>query len=83
MDSNSVASCWSSYSQYDGPLSEDLGHSFLLSVVLDADTWKLFSSFRIILICHNYTEALRSLVSICNRAPTSSIVYIYALVFEL
>ena len=57
------SSCWSSYSQYDGLGSAKDGHCFLLSVVLDAGTWKLYSGIRIILI-YRETEALRGLVSI-------------------
>ena len=62
MDSGLHGSYWSSYSQcgFYGFLDH---YHFLLSVALDANTWKLFSRIRIILV-YRETEALRDLVSI-------------------
>ena len=62
------SSCWSSYSQYGLSGFPGLSNShFLLSVVLDANTWKFFSRIRIILI-YRETEVLHGLVSISNSA---------------
>jgi len=53
--------CWSSFNQYEGPGYTDDQGGFMLSVVLDAEAWKLFSSIRIVMV-YRESERLRNVV---------------------
>jgi hypothetical protein len=59
---------WSSYNEYDGLGSAHGGYCFMISVVLDAGAWRLFSAIRIVLIYQEtaeLTNVASNLFNIC------------------
>jgi hypothetical protein len=53
---------WSSYHHYDGLGAAFGGYHFMVSIVLDAGAWRLFSAIRVTLIYRD-TASLKNLVS--------------------
>src|SRR4051794_17355107 len=51
-----TSAVWSSYTKYEGPGSTPAGYCFMISVVLDAGAWKLFSGIRVILVYRETVE---------------------------
>jgi hypothetical protein len=52
--------CWSSTNRV---MHTGGGYSFMISVVLDADTWKLFSGIRVVLVYRETSELPQNVAS--------------------
>jgi hypothetical protein len=64
------AKFWSSYNHYDGLGATEGGYCFMISIVLDAGAWRLFSAIRVALI-YQETAKLQNVASTCQNPLTT------------